>query len=245
MAKRWTSFVIGTDIHGDKQDKVACDAFFKFVEQWKPDKRLILGDLWDFAALRRKASEDEKRESLALDFQMGKQFAERFQPDYFLMGNHDARLVDAAESGVGIIRDYATQGLGEIDKLMKSMRTKVLPYHKRDGVHRLGRLICIHGFTAGAYAARAAALAYGSDVIMGHVHTNSIFSLPGHPVPRVGMSIGALCELDFPYNRATLQSLSHEHGWAAGVYNEKTGDFHVWLAKKVGSRWFIPTLGEL
>ena len=50
----------GFDVHGDQQDKKACEVFFKFAKDWKPEIRVMGGDLFDFRPLRKKASEDER-----------------------------------------------------------------------------------------------------------------------------------------------------------------------------------------
>lgn len=53
----WTRFIAGFDFHGDKQNKAACEVFFRFMKDWKPEIRVMGGDLFDFRPLRRKASE--------------------------------------------------------------------------------------------------------------------------------------------------------------------------------------------
>lgn len=73
----WTRFIAGFDVHGDKQNKAACEVFFKFAKDWKADIRVMGGDLFDFRPIRRKASEDEKRESMREDFEAGIGFLKR------------------------------------------------------------------------------------------------------------------------------------------------------------------------
>ena len=84
----YTRFVFGTDVHGDQQDPQAVSAFHKFCTSWKPQVRIMGGDLWDFRPLRKKACEEERRESMMRDYQMGWQFMETFKPNVFLRGNH-------------------------------------------------------------------------------------------------------------------------------------------------------------
>ena len=84
----WTRFMAGFDVHGDQQDKKACEVFFKFAKDWKPEIRVMGGDLFDFRPLRKKASEDERRESMRKDFEAGVQWLKDFQPNHYLRGNH-------------------------------------------------------------------------------------------------------------------------------------------------------------
>ena len=76
----WTRFIAGFDVHGDKQNKAACEVFFRFMKDWKPEIRVMGGDLFDFRPLRRKASEEEKRESMREDFEAGMGFLKRMRP---------------------------------------------------------------------------------------------------------------------------------------------------------------------
>jgi Icc-related predicted phosphoesterase len=43
-------FVIVSDIHGSMMDERACKAALSFTKDFKPDVKVIAGDLWDFSA---------------------------------------------------------------------------------------------------------------------------------------------------------------------------------------------------
>lgn len=235
----YAKFIAAFDVHGDMQDKSANDALFRFIDIRKPDIRVFGGDLWDFRPLRGKASEDEKRESMRGDFQAGMDWLEKFKPDYFIRGNHDERLWELAAAGRGAISDYAYQGIGIIESALKGFKCRMLPYHKRDGVLRLGHLKILHGFACGVYAARQTALIYGAS-IFGHVHTIDEHSIPGLE-RRVARSCGCLCSLDMEYASRTPSTLRQAHGWAYGIMNQRSGEYHVWQAEKIGKKWILPT----
>lgn len=237
--RNWDKFAIGSDNHGDMQDAGAVKAFLSFVEQWKPAIRIHAGDNWDFRPLRRKASEEEKREAMRHDFDSGTSFIERYRPTHLTRGNHDERLWDLAKENRGIMSEHAASLITESQKLLKSLGTRVLPYDKRLGVLQIGKLRVIHGYAHGVMAARRSALAYGS-VLMGHVHSIQQSSVEGLD-NRVGRVIGCLCRLDMEYSRATMASLVHRHGFAYGVINRKTGAYHVWQAESINGVWIIPT----
>jgi Icc-related predicted phosphoesterase len=48
-------FVIVSDIHGSMMDERACKAALSFTKDFKPDVKVIAGDLWDFSAIRKGA----------------------------------------------------------------------------------------------------------------------------------------------------------------------------------------------
>lgn len=46
-------FLLGTDLHGDRQSASTVKAFLEFDAIWKPDIRIFGGDLIDLRALRK------------------------------------------------------------------------------------------------------------------------------------------------------------------------------------------------
>jgi hypothetical protein len=233
----WQKFTSVGDNHGDKIDPVAEAAFFSHLKDWKPDIRIHAGDNFDLRPLRHGASKEEKEESMRVDIAAGKRFLKRYSPHYFLRGNHDERLWELAAHGKGGEGDYGQQGVEEVELLCRQLKCKVLPYHKRDGVLRLGHLKILHGFYCGVYAARQHASTYGS-CLFGHVHTIQEFSIPGLE-HRVARSIGCLASLDMDYLTRRPESLKHAHGWAYGVINDKTGDYFCWQAECINGKFIV------
>lgn len=233
-------FIIGFDPHGDMQCAKSNKVFFDFIERWKPDIRIAGGDVWDMRPLRKKATDDEKRESMERDFTAGREWLEKLQPNFFLRGNHDERLWELAESDSGIRSDYAQKLIcDEVKPLIKSLRCRMLPYHKRQGILKIGHLKVLHGFYCGMYAAKQHALTYGS-CMFGHVHTIEEFSIPGLK-RRVGRAGGALCRLDMDYNERQPNTLRQANGFPFGVINEKTGSYVAWQAEPINGHWYIPS----
>lgn len=225
-------FVFASDLHGDHHDPQAVKALHRFCKQWKPDIRVFGGDLWDFRAMRKAASEDEKRDSMLRDYADGLQFLRDFQPHYFLRGNHDERLWDLAQMDKGVLSDCAIRFTQEIEIETKKLRCRMLPYHKRDGVLKIGSLKMLHGYAVGIGAARKHAMTYGS-CLFGHVHSIDHVTLERMD-KTMARAVGCLARLDMDYNRAQIGSLRHAHGWAYGVVDERSGYFHVLQAERVG-----------
>lgn len=150
-----------------------------------------------------------------------------------------ARVDTWAEQKTGIERDFAQNLQQEFAKATKGMT--VYPYCKRNGVHRIGKLAFVHGYSHGIGAARKHALSYG-HVVFGHTHaidTSSVERTDG----AVGHNVGALALLDLGYNAATLGTLRQAHGWAYGIISKSTGDYYLCQARKVGGQWITPEIG--
>jgi hypothetical protein len=232
-------FLGAWDIHGNHQDPTSNKVLFKFLQIWKPDIRICGGDLWDFSPLRKGASEDEKRLSMKSDLKAGKDWFNKFKPTHFLRGNHDQRLWDLRDYGTGVAADFAYDGVAEIERMVKVHKCRMYPYHKRDGILRIGSLKALHGFYCGVYAARQHALTYGS-CLFGHVHTIDEHSIPGLE-RRVARAIGCLCKTDMDYNSRMPNTLRQANGFPFGIIHKKSGRYYTWQAEEIDGRWIIPS----
>lgn len=237
---QWKRWISAGDIHGDQQDVRANLAFFKFLRLWKPEIRVLNGDLWDFRPLRNGAGPDERRESMQDDYDAGIRWIEQFQPTNFNLGNHDDRLWELAHRRQdGPLTDLANRGVTEIEELLRSMKCKLLPYDKRH-VLKIGHMKFIHGFGGAAMTgARRHAMIYGS-VHVNHFHSIQSVSIEGID-NRIGCICGCLCKLDMEYNKRHLGALMHRHGWRYGVVNLRSGDYHSWQASEANGKWLLPT----
>jgi len=230
-------FVFVSDTHGDEIDTEVRDVFFEWLADFKPDVRIHGGDAFDMRCFRKKASDEEQRDGLAADIEAGCDFMRKFKPTHWLRGNHDERLWDVIASDDKKLSGYCGMLADQINESV-GKKCATLPYDKRRGVLRLGATSFVHGYNAGIYAARQAALVYG-DVVMGHIHR-----VDSHPIPgldkRNGRSAGCLCKLGMSYNRAALGTLSQDHGWGFGVVNPHGPVTYVQAHKQSG-KWVIPS----
>lgn len=237
--RKWTRWIAGFDPHGVYQDEDANRAFFKFLKLWKPGIRIAGGDICDFKQLRKKADAHEKRESMAVDLQAGKEWMEKLRPTHFLRGNHDERLWDLAKQSEGIVADYAKLIVNDLEELITKMRCRMYPYSTREGIMRLGSLKVFHGFRVGVNAARMSAKTFGS-CMFGHVHQFQCATIESDE-QKTGFAIPCLAQLNMDYNRHQEGALSHEHGWSYGVVDLDSGFFQVWVARRFGGQWLLPT----
>lgn len=235
----WKKFIYASDVHGDEQDPHANKALFKFMGDYKPEIRIMGGDLWDLRALRSKASEEERRVGIRKDYQMGREWLLQFEPNHFLKGNHDERLWKLRDEDKGPISDYAGTLIEEIERDCQKFRCPIYPYDKRHGIVEIGHLKCLHGFATGVYAARQMALVYGS-CIFGHGHGIQMASIAGLE-DRTARMAGCLCKLDMEYVETSMGSLMWRHGWVYGVVDEKTGNYEAIQAQEISNKFVVLT----
>lgn len=233
--KKPERFVVVGDNHGDHECRKASAVFFDFLKAWKPTVRIHNGDCWDFAALRKGATDDEKQASLGDDIAAGAEFMRRLRPTHVNFGNHDARIFDALDSKDGPLVDLAARFVDEIHECVGD--AKLLHYGKRK-VLVYGDTTILHGVHSGASAAKQVALTYGKS-IMNHVHRFDTATVP-RLKDTVGHTNGAMCELDQRYNRAQAGTLAQAQGWLYGL-KLASGELIIYQAKKHGSAWYLPT----
>ena len=235
------TFVFATDLHGDHQNPEAVDALLRFIGVFKPDIRIFGGDLFDFRAIRRNASKAEQSDSMMADVEAGLHFLRSFHPHVFLRGNHDERIWDVARfTESGMIRDAAETGIKDIERRVKELKCRMLPYDSRKGVYKLNNLVFIHGYAAGIYATKKMTEIYapqGGCVLHGHTH-----GIQHTTIARLGKAegrgVGCLADLNPEYNRHQTACLVHQHGFAYGIVGasgyevfqakpDKEGTWHV------------------
>lgn len=242
MSKKPLKFVCAGDNHGDMQDPTTVGALFSFIESWKPEIRVHVGDNWDFRNLRRGASEDEKGASMKEDWEQGTEFLTRFMRGgkikVFLRGNHDERMWDLTKCCTGLSRDYAVMGVERIEKLMRKLHIEMLPYDSALGIFKLGHLNVLHGYHAGIGACRQHAAVYGNS-LFGHVHT--IESSPVSSLePAEARSIGCCCIRDMDYLNKKTGKLRHAQGWAYGLLFDD-GHYQLFQTRKLNDKFYAAT----
>lgn len=240
MAK-FIKWIAAFDNHGDHANQNALKAFFRFQADFKPTLKIHGGDCFEFAALRKGASAEEKQQGIHNDVSEGCDFLHRFAPDYWLWGNHDARLSDLQNDKTADekLKEYCCQL--EVQIKEAAGKARMFPYCKRKGILEIGDTKFMHGYGHGLNAARQLARVY-TKAVMGHVHASDYASEAGHPHRKEGWTSGALCDLDARYNRGHINTLRQSHGWTYGLYYPNQKRTVVWQAHRVdGIGWILPS----
>jgi UDP-2,3-diacylglucosamine pyrophosphatase LpxH len=240
------SFIFASDLHGDQQCPDAVNGLYKFTKEFKPDVKIFGGDLFDFSPLMRSADPAEKNASMEADVEAGMEFLNAWKPNYFLLGNHDDRLWQCAEKhSIGIIRDTAKMGIKDITNTCRKLKCKILPYNVDKGVLELGIMTFVHGYFHGAVSAcKQHALTFskqGGCCVHGHIHSIQQFSVPRHK-GGAALSAGCLTKTEMGWNRAKVNRLAHETGWAFGYYSNKS--WAVYTVRKFDGEWLWPKIGQ-
>ena len=231
-------FVIASDIHGIHKDERACNACINFTKDFNPEIRVIAGDLWDFSAIRKGASEDDRAVSMRDDFQAGAEFADAFfeggTENTLMLGNHDVRAYDLVNSVDAVKADLGHRMVLDIEYVARRNKASLMPYDSRAGVLQIGHLNVVHGFHTGMSACASHSRIYG-NVAFGHCHSIESFQTPGLN-PQEARCIGCLCDLNPDYANRKTGKLRWSHGWGYG-WVEDDGTYAIFQVRGINGNF--------
>lgn len=243
-----TRFVVVGDTHGDEIEPKAAEATFEFLQDFRPHVRIHGGDLYNFAALRKKATPHEQRISIAPDYESGNDFFDRYfsggtgtTDRVLLWGNHDRRIFALAEeANDATAQHYAEKMVGEIQTRVSKRRVITRPYDGHIGVFDIAGTRTLHGYAAGISAARRFASVYGAQhsvVIYCHTHAMDLAVFERYPEPTRAVGTGCLCKIRQGYNSAQIGTLRHENGFIYGYTQGNRAE--VFQARWIDGRFTV------
>ncbi len=223
ITRKWKKWVGVSCSHGSDIDPKAREAFLTFLDRYKPEQRIHLGDAIDLACLRAGARRDpddpDRAESLMDDLLAGLSFLHEMRPTMYFHGNHEARAVSLAHSANQVVAYAAGAVMAKIHDNLAKYKTEIIPYRgmARDSVRYLGGTAFLHGSLFNVSAARDTAETVGAHCCFGHTHRVAMESARTH-ADAIGYNIGCLARLDMEYAAGRRQTLAWRHGFAYGEY---------------------------
>jgi hypothetical protein len=237
----YVHWIAVADNHGQLVCPKAQAKMLVFCDSWKPKHRIHLGDLWDFSPLRRGASQEEKADGIAEDYQAGIEFLDAYKPTHLTLGNHDDRIwLNSTHCSDGILRERCRELADASEKEFKKRKIQFVPYHVSSYLRMPeGGPKLIHGFRATMYPAKAHFENWGA-CIHGHVHKPDTYHAR-HVDGGQSMSAGCMADMSkMHYADRTPAKLAWRQGFIYGLIDSKTGDWHAWHAINQNGTWVSP-----
>ena len=225
--------------HGVYADQTAIDTVLAFADRWKPERRIHLGDVGDYAAFRTgaKGTKDEAAE-LEPDSAAVVSLIERYAPTDLLIGNHDLRIWRAT-TAINAITAKAAQALrNEFLTACDKVGANVIDtYDINRSYLRIADTLFLHGFMYGEQALRDHAEHFGRCV---HAHWHKPGIAHGrradHPT---AFCVGTLADIEkLEYANTRRATAAWGQAFTFGEYN----DTHctVNLCERQGDEWRLP-----
>jgi hypothetical protein len=219
--QQWRKFVAVGCYHSTFACKMASDAVIGFVDRYKPDTRIDLGDVHDFTAFRggAKGTKDEAAD-ITSDYKAGHEWLKRYRPTHRCHGNHDHRIYKLIGHQNAIISHAAGSVAESIREVDEENGTIVKPYKRRGVWFKFGDTLFGHGFMYNQMAIRDHAEHFGKSVIA-HLHTPGMMHGRRLDNP-VCWCVGTLARTDLlEYADTHRQTDCWAHAIAFGEYSPK------------------------
>ena len=241
IIRKWKRFMAVGCTHGHLVDNALLKQVYAFQERYKPHTRIALGDHIDLACLRAGAlgTADDAADPEG-DLNDGLLFISRFQPQVYLLGNHEARLTTLMESPRAIVSALASRIYQQIVDRSEEIKCEVVPYSFQNGWRQFGDALFGHGYMINEQAVRdhAESICSGTatKAVIAHLHrvTQAEGRNRAHPT---GYCVGWLGDtegLTYAKNRRATSSWSRGFAWGEYCDNET----QIWLAKETKNNTF-------
>lgn len=227
--------VVLPDIHGQVTSKnearvsSATRVALNFLEDFKPDVTIVLGDLLDLSQLSTYSKKKPRQiEGLRLDndYALGNQILNRIDKAtkgdrVFFEGNHENRVEKYLDEF-----PYVGEKLLSVQENLH-LEERGWKYLKDGELLKIGHAYFIHGWYYNIYHARKHVAEMGDNIFYGHTHDVQSFSKPNpDTMPIISQSLGCLCDL----NPAWLRNKPSRWINAFGVfYFSKDGSFTYYV----------------
>lgn len=215
---RGKTFVAWGCAHAPEEDQRAVAVLERFIDDFRPDVNVCLGDLLNMSSVSTFPSEEEY--TLRDEYDSAGYLLDRLRPDVWLLGNHEERAWRP-----GAVNPKHRDLLDPTAYLRSAARgITVFPYDS-SRPYRLNDLSFVHGFYHNKHAAMAHAQAYG-NVVFAHTHRIQTFRLPSAD-RRMGWNCGCLLDL----RRVQYNKRNGPGGWANGfAYGFAAATGEVWCS---------------
>ena len=240
--KRWVA--VGCT-HGIYQDNAAVNAFLKWVDEYKPDTRIFLGDGMDTACLRRGATgTPDEGVSLGEDGTAFFNLMDLYRPTLLMMGNHENRLWQCLDSQKEVVKFAAKCIIDRIKGCADKHEAELVTYGTIADGHSwrlIGGTAFGHGFMFNEQACRDHAEYLGRDVVFAHMH--KVLQQKGRCINSpTGYCVGTLCDIPaMAYASTRRATAAWSMGWAWGEHTEDQCNVNLYELRRSSEQTTIPT----
>jgi len=214
--------------HGAYINKACERAVLRFIDRWKPEIRIHLGDCYDCTFLMRSKLKSGDSERPGADIKAGQDFLRRFSPTTFCIGNHEQRALDLCNSNHAIVAEAAARMKEDMFAPINKKTCNIVPYTiHEEGWFHVGNYRFGHGHLYGQNFLVETANAFGRAVVA-HAHRPGVANGRRSDNP-TAYCVGTMADIPLMEyaNRAT-STLSWGYGLVFGETDGETTHLSLW-----------------
>ena len=226
---RYKRVLFVSDIHCPYQDNQALKAMYSFMDWWKPNEVILLGDLVDFYAISHFSKDPERALKLQNEIDESVVVLDKIRshagkvPITLLEGNHEVReeqyLWNRASELSGL-KALKLENLLELDRLK-------IKFVKNGIMHYKG-IIVKHGSVIrkfAGYTAKGEFEKNGVSGISAHTHRLATYRQTNEGGAFVWVESGCLCKLEADYLKGEVPNWMQ--GFTIGYFKENSSRFLI------------------
>ena len=207
------------DTHVKYRDDKAIRAFVGFLEYYKPDVHLIMGDFADCEGLSHWPSDSLEPRRIVPEMVEARKLLQEIvektpgtSTRLFIEGNHE-RWIDLALSKMPELFDgLAELGLDINVKKLLALDKFGYDFFELNHLVQIGKAHFTHGiYTGGSYAKKHLDV-FNTNIYFGHMHSTQTHNKTSIDGPIEAASLGCLCRLDAKFLRGKPNDWEHTFG---------------------------------
>ena len=207
------------DTHAKFADKKAINVFVSFMEHYKPDVHLILGDFIDAEGLSHWPADSLEPRRIVPELKTGRDLLARMHvatptvtTRIFLEGNHSAWINQAFNRMPELF-----DGLAELDieiniQTLLGLKKFGYEFFELNHLVQIGKAHFTHGIYTGPAHAKKHMSVFKSNIFYGHMHSIENYGETSMDGPMEAASLGCLCRLDAKFLKGKPNNWVHAFG---------------------------------
>lgn len=243
ITRKWKRLLAVSCSHGPLIDRDARAAVLTFIDRWKPETRIHLGDFCDMTAFRSGAhgTKDES-EPIGADVDEGLGFLAAMRATHVFFGNHEDRLVRLSHHYNAIVAECAQGVLERIEtrcKLLKADQITRYSITENASYRLIGGYRFMHGWIYNENAPRDHAESVG-NCVFGHTHRAGVAKGRRLDNP-TGFCVGTLTRIaNMDYAKTRRSTLAWTQGFVWGEYCSNQAQLWLHENPKGTTTWHLP-----
>lgn len=228
------------DTHTKYRDVKAVNCYLKFLDFYKPDVHIIMGDFVDCEGLSHWAPQDLEPRRIVPEMIEARKLLQQIldktpkcSTRIFLTGNHSHWIDQALTRMPELFEGLDELGIDVSVKSMLGLEKFGYELFPLNDLVRIGKASFTHGLYTPTHHAKKHLDVLKTNIFYGHLHDTQSYNQTSVDGPMVAQSLGCLCRLDAKFLKGKPNNWEHAHGIFEFFPN---GDFTYLVPRIINGR---------